>query len=144
MFWDSSAVVPLLVVERRSREMLDLLRADNALTLFWATSVECHSALQRRRREAELPPAAITPALRRLEDLVEDADIVEPVNGILQRAERLLAVHPLRAADAMQLAAALLWCEDTPERERFVCLDARLRIAAAAEGFALAPLATEG
>jgi predicted nucleic acid-binding protein len=139
MFWDSSAVVPLLVPERRSRAMATLLRRDEAPAVWWTISVECRSALQRRRREAGLPARAVEPALRRLEALLEDVDTVQPVEGVIQRAGRLLGAHPLHAADAIQLAAALLWCENAPEGERFVCLDDRLRKAAAAEGFALAP-----
>jgi len=58
------------------------------------------------------------------------ANAVEPGNEICTRALRLLAVHPLRAADALQLAAALVWFRDHPAGLDFVCLDERLRTAA--------------
>ena len=70
---------------------------------------------------------------------VEHADSVSPTDDVRRRAARLLAGHPLRAADALQLAAALIWCEEQPHEETFVSLDERLRNAARREGFALAP-----
>ena len=54
---------------------------------------------------------------------------------IRERALRALATHPLRAADAVQLAAALVAAEDRPRGHHFVCGDLRLREAATREGF---------
>jgi len=62
---------------------------------------------------------------------------VRPV--ILERAARLLAVHALRAYDAVQLASALTVTEVVPECSGFAVLDRRLRAAAALEGLALLP-----
>ena len=70
------------------------------------------------------------------------ADTVAPTDDLRRRAGRLLSVHPLRAADALQLAAALIWCEEQPHGEVFVTLDVRLGEAAAAEGFVIHPAAT--
>lgn len=64
---------------------------------------------------------------------------MRPTNKLRSLAGRLLAVHPLRAADALQLAAALRWCEDEPGGKAFVCLDDRLRAAARREGFSPIP-----
>lgn len=139
MFWDSSAVVPLLVAEDRSAEMAALLRSDRSPALWWGSPVECESALQRRRREDAVSPRALEAALARLEDLVEDADVVAPTSRVRRRAGRLLAAHPLRAADALQLAAALVWADEAPSGQTFVCLDDRLREAAQAEGFSVLP-----
>ena len=77
--------------------------------------------------------------MRRLTGIVEDADIVAPTLALRERAGRLLASHPLRAADALQLAAALVWCDERPAEEGFVCLDRRLRDSARREGFAVVP-----
>ena len=66
-----------------------------------------------------------------------DSSATDPL--VRHRAERLLALHPLRAGDALQLSAALVACEERPEGELLVCLDARLREAAAREGFHLVP-----
>ncbi|TCJ16468.1 hypothetical protein E0L93_10140 [Rubrobacter taiwanensis] len=59
---------------------------------------------------------------------------MQPTNRLRSLAERLLAVHPLCAADALQLAAALRWCENNPAGREFVCLDDRLREAATKGG----------
>ncbi|PYO57432.1 MAG: PIN domain-containing protein [Candidatus Rokuibacteriota bacterium] len=119
--------------------MATLLRADPGLVLWWASSVECQSAVFRRHREGELPLSALNEALVRLKALVDNADVVAPTDRVRERAGRLLAAHPLRAGDALQLAAALIWCNETPQGDSFVSLDDRLREAARREGFALVP-----
>lgn len=138
MFWDSSALVPLLLSETRSGELTALLRRDPAPAIWWASPVECYSALQCRRREDALDAPALAHALERLQQLGEDLDVVAPTLGLREVAGRALAAHPLRAADALQLAAALVW-SDGVIGEAFVCLDAALRDAARREGFDLRP-----
>jgi predicted nucleic acid-binding protein len=139
MFWDSSALIPVLVAEPRSAEMVALLAADQSPALWWAGPVECQSALQRRRREKVVTAAALADALARLDRLAEDVDVVAPTARLREQAGRALAAHPLRAADALQLAAALVWADDSPAGEPFVCLDDRLREAAGREGFRVLP-----
>ncbi|MBI4635003.1 MAG: type II toxin-antitoxin system VapC family toxin [Candidatus Rokubacteria bacterium] len=139
MFWDSSALVPTLLSAPQSDILVTALRADATRALWWGSPLECQSALYRRHREVRLPARSLEQALHRLAGLVEDADVVAPTLRLRERAGRLLAAHPLRAGDALQLAAALVWCEDTPVGETFVCVDERLRDAASREGFALLP-----
>jgi len=139
MFWDSSALIPIVLPEPRSAALTEAMAADREVTLWWGTPVECLSATYRRHRESPLPAPLLTAALNRLRALVEDADTVAPSDDVRRRAGRLVATHPLRAADALQLAAALIWCEEQPAGEAFVCLDDRLREAARREGFALVP-----
>jgi uncharacterized protein len=139
MFWDSSAVVPCLVPEARSGALATLLRSDPEPALWWASPVECQSALYRQHRDGGLAVTLLDEALARLGGLVEGADFVAPGTRVRDRAGRLLAAHPLRAGDALQLAAALVWCAEAPQGDRFVCLDDRLREAARREGFAILP-----
>ena len=139
MFWDSSALVPLLLPESRSAALTSLLVSDSEATIWWATPLECQSAIHRRHRESPLPKESFASAADRLRALVELADTVAPSDELRRRAARLVAVHPLRAADALQLAAALVWCEEQPHGEGFVCLDARLCEAARNEGFEVKP-----
>lgn len=138
MFWDSSALVPLLLSEARSAELSALLRRDAAPTIWWGSPLECQSALHRRRREGSLAAPALTESLARLGHMAEDMDIVAPTNTVRDAAGRALAAHPLRAADALQLAAALVWAGSSTG-EAFVCLDDRLRDAARREGFDVLP-----
>lgn len=139
MFWDSSAVIPLLLPESRSEAMASLLRSGSEFVVWWGSPVECQSALYRRYREGELPASRLSEALRRLAALTADADVVAPTPRVRDRAGRLLAIHPLRAADALQLAAALVWCEEAPAGAPFACLDGRLAEAARREGFDVTP-----
>jgi predicted nucleic acid-binding protein len=60
-------------------------------------------------------------------------------SAILTRATRLVAAHPLRACDAIQLASALAVAEVVPELSGFAVFDRQLRAAAAAEGLSLLP-----
>jgi hypothetical protein len=101
--------------------------------------VECQSAIYRRYRDGALPEASLTGALARLQTLVLYVDFIVPSTRVRERAGRALAAHPLRAGDALQLAAALVWCEEAPQGDSFVCLDERLREAARREGFTVLP-----
>jgi len=138
-FWDSSAIIPLVVREDRSPVMHELLAEDPDLILWWGSGVECASAVHRLRREGVLAPLEATQVLAGFASVLDAANVVEPTDAIIAASLRLLTAHPLRAADSLQLAAALLWAQDHPAGRDFVCLDARLRIAAALEGFRILP-----
>ena len=138
-FWDTSAVAPLLVREPRTERARELLEWDAELAVWWATPVECWSALSRRVREGALTPAVEDEAAARL-DLLRGAWYeLLPSEAVRTRARRLLRVHPLRAADALQLAAALVWAAGEEEAE-FVAADGRLCDAARLEGLAVVRL----
>jgi predicted nucleic acid-binding protein len=138
VFWDSSAVVSLLLPERRSKQLTSLFANDQP-AIWWLTYLECLSAIYRRDRQSPISPKVFEATLKRLQAVAEDADTVLPVEGIRQRGSRLLATHALRTADAVQLAAALSWCNEKPAGESFVCLDERLARAAGREGFTVLP-----
>ena len=107
MFWDSSAVVPLIVPSPQSTTLTDHLAADRGVTVWRGTAVECAAALYRSHREESIGQAALDAALLRLHAFTEDADTVAPGEFVRRRASELVAIHRLRAADAFQLAAAL-------------------------------------
>jgi predicted nucleic acid-binding protein len=138
-FWDTSAVVPLLVSEPWSKAMRSLLRSDDALTVWWATRVECASAVRQRERRGALKPEWVPKALERLGGLGAGWSEISPSEAVRAQAERAVAVHPLRAADALQLGAALVWRQDPGARGELVSLDQRLRDAASREGFKVLP-----
>lgn len=142
-FWDTSAVVPLLVNEPSSPDLGALLAEDGVLIVWWATRVECVSALVRRTREGDIDAGGEERARLALKSLAEAWSEMLPTSKLRASAERLLTVHPLRAADALQLAAALRWCEGEPGGRAFVSMDGRLREAARREGFSLAPNPSE-
>lgn len=136
-FWDSSAIVPLLVAEQESAAIVGLVESDPELLVWWASPVECTSALARREREGALAPAAVTEAVERLRALEDAWQEVLPADAVRTTAQRLVRVHPLRAADALQLAAAIVAAEHDPASLAFVTLDERLRDAAGREGFSV-------
>ncbi len=138
-FWDASAVVPLVVEQPRSDAMRRLLSIDSGIVFWWGTPVECASAVARAVREGVFEVRDGRRVLRLLDDLWASAAEVLPSSQVRARAVRLLAVHPLRASDSLQLAAGLVWCGERPAGASFVCLDERLRNAAATEGFEVLP-----
>src|SRR3712207_4487997 len=105
------------------------------MVVWWTTRVECVSALVRRSREGLMGAEGEEQTRTVLRSLADNWLEVQPTVRLRSLAERILAVHPLKAADALQLAAALRWCEGEPEGRGFVCLDDRLREAARKEGF---------
>ena len=139
MFWDSSALVAALLNGTHSDEIINAFDRDATPVIWWTTPVECRSAVVRAVREERTSRDEATEAMERLREARSQTREILPVEGVRTRAIRLLAQHPLRAADALQLAAALIWCEEQPSTETFVCLDNRLRDAARREGFALFP-----
>lgn len=138
-FWDSSAVVPLTVREASTDRLLDHLRDDPAMAVWVATPVEVLSALWRRRRGGEVTDALVGAAGDLLDALERAWSVVADATPVVARARRLVAVHPLRAADALQLAAALFACREDPSQVDVVTLDDRLAAAARLEGFHVLP-----
>lgn len=138
IFWDTSAVVPLCVDEPRSVEMLALLDSDQSMVVWWGTPIECWSAICRRLRDGDLNHQEWVEAEGRLDQLGAAWTDVLGTHEVRDHARRLLRRHPLRAADAMQLAAAMVWAEGKPEGQLLACLDDRLSEAAVREGFTLA------
>ncbi len=136
-FWDSSALVPLLVSEEVTHRLGELYLAEDGILTWWGTEVECASAVARLEREDLLSPREATVALERLDALARGWHLIEPIETLRQTARRFLRVHPLRAADALQLSAAFLAAEGQPSSLGFVCLDVRLGTAAQREGFQL-------
>jgi uncharacterized protein len=134
-FWDSSAIISLTVTETSTDAMWAIAEEDPVMCVWWATEVECVSALARLEREGALTDTATTVALERLDLLAESWNEVQPVVAVRGAARRLLRVHPLRAADALQLAAAVVAAEGQPASLEIVTLDERLAAAARREGF---------
>lgn len=134
-FWDTSALVPLVVDEPATEAVRELLTEDPDVMIWTLTSVELLSALGRLGRLSD-GLRDLLPALREsARDLVSRCVLVADVDGVRRRAERLVGVHPLASADALQLAAALTASGDRPERLDLVTLDVPLARSAQLEGF---------
>lgn len=137
-FWDTSAIVPLLVEQRHTKALRSILAKDTVMLVWWATRIECASALARLGRESGLPPTqAMSSALDRLKHFAASWQETDPSEQVREAAIRFLRVHPLRAGDALQLAAAFVAADRQPSALELVTLDERLAIAAQKEGFAV-------
>lgn len=142
-FWDSSAIAALCLEESRSPDVDRIAREDPEVAVWWATPLECASAIARHRRAGALSPADEAAALEILDRLSSAWVEIQPGQLVRSHAFRLLRIHPLRAADALQLAAALVWA-GTPATgpvpgAGLVTLDGRLAEAARLEGLAVLP-----
>lgn len=141
-FWDASAIVPLLIEERSSQALRALLTDDPLMVVWWATPTECASALARLDREGLLDAQSVRSAQKRLSQLVANWQEVDPHDEVRETAARFVRVHPLRAADALQLAAAFVAAGRRPSSLEMVLLDERLAAAAQKEGFSVVEIAT--
>ncbi len=138
-FWDTSAIIPLCIEEQETRAIQDIAKKDGMFVVWWGSIVECYSAFGRLRRDGFLKPQEETQALAVLSQLAGVWTEIEPSDDIRDITRRLFQNYPLRAADSLQLAAAVVWAEKTPRGHEFVCLDSRLRDAAQREGFIVLP-----
>jgi uncharacterized protein len=135
-FWDSSALIPLCVQEQTSSRARTLAKQYSPV-VWWATSVEIHSAIARLHRAGDVKDAGRQAALNRLDLLSRGWREVLPSDRLRALAQDLITKHPLRAADSLQLAAALVWCQKKATQRRFLSGDDRLCAAASACGFAV-------
>ena len=136
-FWDASALIALAVDETHSAVLRQARNAQDSIAVWWGTPVEFASAIARREREGELQTNEVPELLAWLDGMAERWYEVQPCERIRLLARRLLRVHTLRAADALQLAAAMEVAEDDPSSVGFVSFDSRLNVAASREGFLL-------
>jgi predicted nucleic acid-binding protein len=136
-FWDASAIVPLVLAEPTTGAMQALAQKDSSMLVWWATEVECASAIARLERDGALDEPAAVEAFDRLKQLAGGWHDIDPSDAVREAAVRFLRVHPLRAADALQLAAAFIAAERRPSSLEVVTLDDRVAAAARKEGFVL-------
>ena len=138
-FWDSCAIVPLCIEEPFSETVRAIAEENEGFVAWWGTPVECCSAFSRYRRENKISMDEER-SFRGLVAMLSDSwNEISASGEVRTLACRLLLKHPLRAADSLQLASAVIWAGNQPEGFEFVCLDKRLRDAAQAEGFTVLP-----
>ena len=136
-FWDSSAIVALIADEPAGPQARQTLEADPQVAVWWGTPVECVAAIARKERtgvDGGDRVGQFAERLRRLEALAHDWREVQPDRRLRSLARRLVRIHPLKAADALQLAAAEVVAEQEPVKIGFVSYDVQLNRAAALEG----------
>jgi predicted nucleic acid-binding protein len=132
-------MVPLIVTQPASEAVGSLLEEDGTLTVWWGAWVEGAVTICRLGREGELDVEGGEETRDALDLLVEDWREVEPTDEVRLLAALLSRRHPLKAADALRLAAAFVWRETDTSGDDFVRLDDQLRRAASDEGFDVMP-----
>ncbi len=137
--WDSSALLPLLSEEAFSDVVALLLREDNGIVVWWGSWIECSVAISRLSHEGRLDEMYEEAARAALNRMAGNWVERHPTDATRLLAMLVSKYHPLKAADCLQLAAALRWCEGDTGNAGFVCLDHRLRGAARDEGFSMLP-----
>lgn len=133
-FWDSSALVPLCLTQPMTERARAVFDEDPEMVAWWGSPVECASAFARLRKDRILSTEEEEAARSILTAIQDSWYEVQPGDTLRDQALRLLRLHPLRAADALQLAAGLEWAGVPPTGE-FVTFDERLKAAARLEGF---------
>jgi predicted nucleic acid-binding protein len=134
-FFDTSAMVPLCVAQPSSQKARQAYRRFTRQLVAWTASIEAAGAIYRAVRLGALSESNAKRALSRLAQLEKRWIEMVPSDQVRHSATSLLGTHDLRAADAIQLASALVWCKDKPRTRTFVCFDLRLAQAARAVGF---------
>jgi predicted nucleic acid-binding protein len=133
-FWDSSALVSLCVRQQASRFARQLSN-QHRFVVWWCTPVEMQSAFERLARMGQLSPSGYSMAVRHLAKMRTGWQEVHPTPSLRSQAESLLALYPLKAADALQLSAALTWAGGFPKGRTFIASDGQLLDAARKVGF---------
>jgi len=133
-FWDASALVPLCVRQSATPQAITFYKSYEAV-VWWATPVEMASALARLVRMKQIAPSDWAKARQLAAALADAWFVIQPSGALKARATQLVDRYELRAADALQLAAALEWCEAVPQGRVFLTADQKLREAAALSGF---------
>lgn len=133
-FWDASALVPLCVRQGITPRAIAQYKS-YAVIVWWATPVEIAGALARLVRLKQLNAGDWSAARKLANKLADSWSLIQPSNALRSKAVQLVERYDLRAADALQLAAALGWCENTPQGRVFLAADQKLREAALLSGF---------
>jgi predicted nucleic acid-binding protein len=133
-FWDASALVPLCVHQPLTSAARNRYR-EFEIVVWWATPVEIASALARLARMRQINGKELNAARTLMKNLAGEWWVVQPLDALRSMATSLIERHDLRAADALQLAAALEWCENRSQGRIFFTADERLRQAALLSGF---------
>jgi len=133
-FWDASALVPLCVRQGITPRVIALYKS-HEVVVWWATPVEIASAIARLARMRQLDSGDYAKSRKLAKSLADSWSVIQPSDALRTKAAQLVDRYDLRAADSLQLAAALEWCEDAPQGRVFLTADRKLREAALLSGF---------
>ncbi|HWX39859.1 MAG TPA: type II toxin-antitoxin system VapC family toxin [Blastocatellia bacterium] len=134
-FFDTSAIVPLCIVQETSQRARQLYRRFTKQVVAWTTLIEATGAIHRAIGSGGVTHANAKRGLDRLNQLEGRWTELAADAWVRDTALDLLRTHDLRAGDAIQLASALVWCKEKARHRSFVCFDRKLLAAAESAGF---------
>jgi len=127
--------VPLIVKQPSSPAVQQWMAQDPEIVIWTLTPVEIVSALRRLVRSGQLGEREAGRAESLLVELAKRCHLIVDVESVKAIACRVLRVHSLRAADALQLGAALAWAGSNTQGSVLYTFDQQLAVAAGREGF---------
>jgi predicted nucleic acid-binding protein len=133
LFLDTSALVKLYIAEPGSERMREFVARGEPVAVSVLAFAEIHATFRRRKREELLQSAELEELQLGFADDWEELTQIPVGSAVLKLVPGLCERHPLRGADAVHLASALLLHQEGLQ-VTFACSDRHLVGAAAAEG----------
>jgi len=133
LFLDTSALVKLYIAEPGSERMHEFVTRGEPVAVSVLAFAEIHATFRRRKREELLQSAELEELQLVFADDWEELTQVPVGSAVLKLVPGLCERHPLRGADAVHLASALLLHQEGLQ-VTFACSDRHLVGAATAEG----------
>ena len=133
LYFDTSAYIKLFVKESGSEKARKSAKGHNLLSSA-VISVECCSALARRKREGDVPEETFQKVLKEIKEGFHALEVMSVNEDILRRAEAVVLHSASRTMDAVHIASALVFQETTDIELVFVTSDARQSEAAGQSG----------
>ena len=106
-YFDTSAIVPLLIDEIGTQTAGDIWDRADRLVSVRLSHVETRAALAQAARIGRISSTHLRSSVRDLEDLFDQIDMVEVDDDLIREAGDRAEDQGLRAYDAVHLAAAL-------------------------------------
>jgi predicted nucleic acid-binding protein len=111
-YFDTSAVVPLLVEEPGTPQCAEQWSVADRVVSVRLVKVEARAALAQAARQDRLTSRQLRATVDALDDLVAQLDLIDVDEDLIDGAAELAETHSLRAYDAIHLAAALAVGDD--------------------------------
>lgn len=132
LYLDTSAYLKLFVRESGSTKVRKIIPQNNVLSSA-ILSVECCSAISRRRQAGEIQNKEFEKLLAEIRRVLLSVEIVRVTDEVLQRAEEVALRSNARALDAVHISSALLFQDATTIKLLFMTSDKKQHEAAQRE-----------
>ncbi len=131
-YFDTSSLLKFIIREIGSEETRNIWRLSNEKVCSHLTRTEMHSALLRKVREGSVPVSVVPAHLGALDKLFADVILGDITSDVIDASCELVKEFPLKSADAIHLATALMVRADL-----FSSSDKKLCAAASESGIAV-------